>query len=212
MASSYGATSHPHPYVSHGPSTSHRQRSSDTGYSEQDFHPLPAVTSTSPNDAERFLDAVGEDEVQESFNALLGQMLGSTIDMSPSLPHRQQSSNSVHPDTLAMPPPSFSKNSTTFISSQSDANSTLTTPPRERLPSSASMSSIGGSLRGRRAPAPAALDLSPRSERLVRSDATIRKEKYGALGGLGAPVGLHPTRRVVTDSQLARVRQIRALC
>ncbi|WWC91879.1 uncharacterized protein L201_006828 [Kwoniella dendrophila CBS 6074] len=64
---------------------------------------------------------------------------------------------------------------------------TLRSPrSRERLASSTSTSSISSTLKGRRAPAPAALDLSPR-----------REERYGGLG-----LGLGPSsdsRRVVTE-------------
>ncbi|WWC72176.1 uncharacterized protein I206_106136 [Kwoniella pini CBS 10737] len=58
--------------------------------------------------------------------------------------------------------------------------------PRERLASSVSNSSLTSTLRGKRAPAPAALDLSPR-----------REDRYGNLG-----LGLGPSpdnRRVVTE-------------
>ncbi|WWD19762.1 hypothetical protein CI109_104226 [Kwoniella shandongensis] len=57
-------------------------------------------------------------------------------------------------------------------------------PQRERLASSASISSMSSTVRGRRAPAPAALDLSPRSE-----------NRYGGLGlGQGGE-----SRRIVTE-------------
>jgi hypothetical protein len=83
------------------------------------------------------------------------------------------------------------------------------TPPRDRLPSSASMTSVGGSLRGRRAPVPAALDLSPSSER-YRMEA-IEEKKYTPSGGLGLGASTAPEgRRVVTDPILERVSGHRA--
>ncbi|WVQ84565.1 hypothetical protein IAT38_006719 [Cryptococcus sp. DSM 104549] len=62
------------------------------------------------------------------------------------------------------------------------------TPSRERLKSSTSVSSMSSAARGRRAPAPAALDLSPNTERT----------RYGDVG-LGHTGASGEGRRVVTE-------------
>ncbi|WVQ94851.1 hypothetical protein IAU59_001934 [Kwoniella sp. CBS 9459] len=82
------------------------------------------------------------------------------------------------PWTAPLSPPHFNN------ASSNPSSQLLSTPPRERLASSTSTSSLSSTLRGRRAPAPAALDLSPRKE-----------DRYGGLG-------IRPTnenRRVVTE-------------
>ncbi|RSH91395.1 hypothetical protein EHS25_009694 [Saitozyma podzolica] len=157
------------PYPSAGPS--HR-RSASMGYSDGDFHPLPPVVS----DGDRFLDAVSENEL-------------------------------FRPPQLANPPPTHPRAVTdpTGVAhpvyqtpSGSSFSPSASTPSRDRLPSSSSMTSVGGSLRGRRAPVPAALDLSPSSER-YRMEA-IEETKYAPSRDLGLGASTAPEgRRVVTD-------------
>ncbi|OCF77636.1 CMGC/DYRK/DYRK2 protein kinase [Kwoniella mangroviensis CBS 8886] len=84
--------------------------------------------------------------------------------------------------------PNLSPNNpySTMPPSLSPAHTLQHPPSRERLTSSTSNSSFTSTLKGRRAPAPAALDLSPR-----------RDDRYGGLG-----MGLEPSpesRRVVTE-------------
>lgn len=78
--------------------------------------------------------------------------------------------------------------------------------PRDRLPSSASYNSMSASVRGRRAPVPAPLDLSPRSEKVRRDAGEMQGDQYTGLG-LGMPMAHMEgqARRVLTDSSL-RVR------
>jgi hypothetical protein len=157
------------PYPSAGPS--HR-RSASMGYSDGDFHPLPPVVS----DGDRFLDAVSENEL-------------------------------FRPPQLANPPPTHPRAVTdpTGVAhpvyqtpSGSSFSPSASTPSRDRLPSSSSMTSVGGSLRGRRAPVPAALDLSPSSEP-YRMEA-IEETKYAPSRDLGLGASTAPEgRRVVTD-------------
>jgi len=70
-------------------------------------------------------------------------------------------------------------------------------PGRERMPSSNSITSMSSNTGGRRAPAPAALELSPRKER------SYTRNPYEGLG-IGVPAS--ETRRVVTEPTLDRVR------
>lgn len=84
-----------------------------------------------------------------------------------------------------------------FPSGPSTATTSLTSPGRDRMPSSTSATSMSSSMKGRRAPAPAALDLSPRREQAAR------RNPYDGLGyGTPSTEG----RRVATDSFLERVR------
>lgn len=81
--------------------------------------------------------------------------------------------------------------------------------PRDRLPSSTSYSSMSASLRGRRAPAPAALDLSPRSERVRREAAGLQgQQRYQELGLGAAPVIEGLDRRIVTEPPI----RVSAMC
>lgn len=90
---------------------------------------------------------------------------------------------------------------TSPYSSSSYAYPSLTTPPRERMITSGSNASFSPTLRGNRAPAPAALDLSPKSDRSMRNDGKSDFGRYGSLAdiGLGAPPGNVETRRIVTE-------------
>lgn len=75
-------------------------------------------------------------------------------------------------------------------------------PVRDRLPHSSSQTSMSASLRGKRAPAPAALDLSPKADRRKESAVSQGEEGYSNLG-LGMPQVLEGQgRRVVTDSSI----------
>lgn len=65
---------------------------------------------------------------------------------------------------------------------------------RDRLASSTSVSSMSSTLKGRRAPAPAALDLSPRREQ------EVKQNPYSAIGH-----GYPPTGDISGDRQLSRV-------
>ena len=69
-------------------------------------------------------------------------------------------------------------------------------PGRERMPSSNSITSMSSNTGGRRAPAPAALELSPRKER------PYTRNPYE---GLGHGVPASETRRVATEPILDRV-------
>lgn len=69
-------------------------------------------------------------------------------------------------------------------------------PGRERMPSSNSITSMSSNTGGRRAPAPAALELSPRMER------SYTRNPYEGLGH-GVPVS--ETRRIATEPILDRV-------
>jgi hypothetical protein len=61
-------------------------------------------------------------------------------------------------------------------------------------------SSMGSSMRGKRAPAPAALDLSPRSARVVEQSVRGREDESRYTGlGLGMPRYAEEQTRVVTD-------------
>ena len=79
----------------------------------------------------------------------------------------------------------------------------LLTPSRDLLISSASVSSMSSALKGRRAPAPAALDLSPRAERSMQEQ--VEQGRYGTVGGLGHVRSTSDSRRVVTDTNVDRV-------
>ncbi|WVF67252.1 hypothetical protein IAT40_002000 [Kwoniella sp. CBS 6097] len=81
------------------------------------------------------------------------------------------------PWTAPLSPPHYNNSS-------APTSQLLSTPPRESLASSTSTSSLSSTLRGRRAPAPAALDLSPRKE-----------DRYAGLGVRPAV----ENRRVVTE-------------
>jgi hypothetical protein len=69
-------------------------------------------------------------------------------------------------------------------------------PGRDRLPSSNSMSSMSSTTKSRRAPAPAALNLSP------------RREVRNPYEGLGHGVPSTETRRVATEPVLERVSHL----
>ncbi|OCF34204.1 CMGC/DYRK/DYRK2 protein kinase [Kwoniella heveanensis BCC8398] len=104
---------------------------------------------------------------------------------SSSRPTRQESQG--YPDYVLQPaytPWSAPLSPPHYGNSAAPSSQLLPTPPRERLASSTSTSSLSSTMRGRRAPAPAALDLSPRKE-----------DRYAGLG-------VRPTaenRRVVTE-------------
>jgi hypothetical protein len=110
------------------------------------------------------------------------------------------------PDSLSSPyqrlsaRPSDQNMSSTALSPLSNgmgsSGSTATSPGRERMPSSNSITSMSSNTGGRRAPAPAALELSPRKER------QSTRNPYGDLG-YGAPSS--ETRRVTTEPMMDRV-------
>ena len=77
---------------------------------------------------------------------------------------------------------------------------------RDGIPSPSSIASMGSSMRGRRAPAPAALDLSPRRN-AVGLQAGMR-DRYGDIGATGGESGAITGRRFVTDTALARVSHL----
>jgi hypothetical protein len=78
------------------------------------------------------------------------------------------------------------------------------TPPRDRLISSSSISSMSSTLRGNRAPAPAALDLSPRTERQTREKlGPVQEVKYGNLG-----LGASPSRPAADSRRMASESQV----
>ena len=79
-------------------------------------------------------------------------------------------------------------------------SSPATSPGRERLPSSNSITSMSSNTGGRRAPAPAALELSPRKER--------PRNQYESLG-YGVPV---EHRRVATEPPMDRVSPFDTFC
>jgi hypothetical protein len=79
-------------------------------------------------------------------------------------------------------------------------SSPATSPGRERLPSSNSITSMSSNTGGRRAPAPAALELSPRKER--------PRNQYESLGH-GVPV---EQRRVATEPPMDRVSVLAVFC
>lgn len=81
-------------------------------------------------------------------------------------------------------------------SADNPAGTGSASPRRDHLPSSSSVSSMSSALKGRRAPAPAALDLSPR-----RNEGSKRNQYEGL--GYGTP--LTEGRRVMTDSMLDSV-------
>ncbi|WRT70072.1 uncharacterized protein IL334_007066 [Kwoniella shivajii] len=91
--------------------------------------------------------------------------------------HDNQNQNHIQNHNSNIYPPAHS--------SQSPRNVLQQIPSRERLTSSTSNSSLSSTLKGKRAPAPAALDLSSR-----------REEKYGGLGlGFGHTTDTRRARR-----------------
>lgn len=91
----------------------------------------------------------------------------------------------------------------------SPAGEDLTTPTRQRMSNAPSMGLASPGLsQARRAPAPTALDLSPRQNRAMSGDDTGRRDsRYAGAGiGLGPAPAMESTgRRVVTDSQASSV-------
>ena len=87
----------------------------------------------------------------------------------------------------------------------------MSSPHRERLGSSTSVASMSSTLRGNRAPAPAALDLSPkRKEAAARTAGTAPREKYESIEGLMPPgdFGDFGAKRNVSDTAWNRVSSV----
>ena len=139
----------------------------------RDWSPGPRADS----DDDRFVDAEdGEPFVSEAANAR------------PPEPHQPPD-----PQTRSYAPPSVAING----SSAPDQAS-----PRDRLISSSSLTSMSSTPRGKRAPAPAALDLSPRAER------EPPQRQQMALGLGNAPTIHEPQRRAVTDTSIQAVSNV----
>jgi len=129
-------------------------------------------------------------------------------------PHHQtyRQSPPTQPDPLSAQPFGHPTHPSGPSSSFSPGHE-LGTISRERLPSSTSVSSMSSAMRERKALIPAALDLSPQSERAMREAMAVamREERYAAHGRLGqglAPVGNLQGQRAVTDSYLDQVSSV----
>lgn len=116
---------------------------------------------------------------------------GQPVLRSPYEPNRSRSNENQHAAPTTSPP--FMQS---FPAGSCSGQNSITSPGRDRLQSSTSVSSMSSTLRGNRAPAPAALDLSP------KRDQGAKRNQYDGLGhGTPSTEG----RRVVTDSYLERV-------
>jgi hypothetical protein len=93
--------------------------------------------------------------------------------------------------------PSYSPTRPPLSNGFNSSGYSTSSPGRERMPSSNSITSMSSNTGGRRAPAPAALELSPRKER------PYTRNPYE---GLGHGVPASETRRVATEPILDRVR------
>ena len=157
-------------------------------------------------DRDRFEDADGDDGrrfryvLKEEMLRFEPPLPGSTP-----YPHYRHRKSPLPADVPQYSPPGRSN----LPSDPSAVLQPVGTPPGERLATSTSISSTSSAQRSHRAPVPAALDLSPRTNR-VKLDVTateIRHDKrasYDQLGnGMAAENG--DGRRAVTDSYLEQV-------
>lgn len=111
---------------------------------------------------------------------------GQPVLASPYAPSRSYSNDNTYNNQSALSP--FSQ---AFPAGSSSGYNATSSPSRDRLPSSNSVSSMSSHPKGNRAPAPAALDLSPQREQ------TARRNPYDGLG-YGTPSTSTEGRRVVT--------------
>ena len=209
--------SQPYANPSAGPSTAqHRRQSSrDTPLTYGDQTPASgAFIAGTRAGYGQSRNASDEEDRGPTFN-LRASMMGAD-------PQTAQSTHHAHSQSLypghqhrspPLPPPPDSQSAPPLPISHSSGPSTSLSPnleggssPRERLPSSSSVSSMSSTQRGRRAPAPAALDLSPRSQRVLR-DAAAVGDRYGSLG-IGPAPGTSEGLRAVTDSYIDTVRTV----
>lgn len=112
---------------------------------------------------------------------------------SPYAPDRSRSYDNSNTNQSALSP--FSQ---AFPIGSSSGLTSMASPNRDRLPSSNSVSSMSSQMKGNRAPAPAALDLSPNRDR------TAKRNPYDGLG-YGTPAQSTDGQRVLTDSSSSRV-------
>ncbi|ORY31673.1 hypothetical protein BCR39DRAFT_88836 [Naematelia encephala] len=192
-----------------GPSTgSSRRQASGDQYRSWEFSDRNYQGGQVAAEGDQFMDAVGDED--RGYADLLGfePPPPRYAPQPPSLqsPYEHQQPFASQYSHRSPPAPDLLTPSRSYLPSNTGGtarNVDFGSPPRERLPSSASMSSMSATLGGRRAPAPAALDLSPRTERVVRETAAANESnRYSKLGGLG--FGAPPTsqtegRRIVTD-------------
>lgn len=187
----------PHPYHIHpnyfGGSNADTNAQPGPSGSRRRSSLLPAGEARSPlSEAEKFRDAE-EEEVRHSGDYDMGKDLLGFHPPPPrnhgydplSSPYRP--SEHQYTSSPARPPLSNGLSSPGYSASS---------PGRERMPSSNSITSMSSNTGGRRAPAPAALELSPRKER------PYTRNPYE---GLGHGVPASETRRVATEPILDRV-------
>ena len=206
----------PHPFANPaaGPSTFHHRQPSNNGYTSVEEYAENEGRGLS-GDLDRVGDAEGDDGRRGSFD-LRTEMMG----FEPPPPRTMPQYQHAHQYRSPPQPPSGDYTSVQLgprTPPQDPASSlNLRQSPRDRLSSSTSMSSVT-SARGRSAPAPAALDLSPQSERRLKQAAAVGmgQDTYAAMRGLGygqAPGYGLDSRRAVTDSSVESVRDNSAEC
>ncbi|KAK4689219.1 dual specificity tyrosine-phosphorylation-regulated kinase 2/3/4, partial [Tremellales sp. Uapishka_1] len=193
---------HPFSNPSAGPSIAsplHRRQPS-RDQQNQDLQPnihdsgRPDIGSGRFDDAEGVREADANSEIHQDLRGIFGTT--SQQSAAPPLDFPRHS-------RVAAPPPIMRPHPDPPSASTSPPgqapSAMLGTPPRDRLPSSSSTAS----LKGRRAPAPAALDLSPRSAKVLREAEDSRAGRYGKLGDLGVG-STGDGRRAVAESHLDR--------
>jgi hypothetical protein len=185
----------PHPYHIHpnyfGGSNANTNAQPGPSGSRRRSSLLPAGETRSPlSEADKFRDAEEED-VRHSGDYDMGKDL---LGFHPPPPRNHGY------DPLSSPyrpsDPSYSPTRPPLSDGLNSSGYSASSPGRERMPSSTSITSMSSNTGGRRAPAPAALELSPRKER------PYTRNPYE---GLGHGVPASETRRVATEPILDRV-------
>jgi hypothetical protein len=187
----------PHPYHIHpnyfGGSNADTNSQPGPSGSRRRSSLLPAGQARSPfSEADKFRDAEEED-VRHSGDYDMGKDL---LGFHPPPPRNHGYDPLSSPYRPSDPSYTSSPTRPPLSNGLSSSGYSAASPGRERLPSSNSITSMSSNTGGRRAPAPAALELSPRKER------PYTRNPYE---GLGHGVPASETRRVATEPILDRV-------
>ena len=214
---------HSHPYrnPSAGPSSSSSPRfvSIDSTTQDTGVHGRPVGTGREI-DEQRFDDAEDEEFQDEAINSRV-DMTGFQPPPPRSMPYGQHAVH-LYPSPSSQShssDPAYNTLPTLYMDTDSPSTSvnpetTLKMSPRDRLPSSTSMSSTSSGTGKRRAPVPTALTLSPQSDKKSKEDNGLGSDQeavhqMNSLGyGYGSGSFLTEARRAVTDSYAESVSNV----